>query len=67
VDKGTVAPADGTACETTVLTTGLLAALGETLATLTEADRLAIVEHVAALAKLSPAKRAAILTLTADN
>ena len=41
-----------------------LAALIDALACLPEADRKAVAEHVAALAKLSPGKRAAILTLT---
>ncbi len=41
-----------------------VAALIDALAGLPEADRKAVAEHVAALAKLSPGKRAAILTLT---
>jgi hypothetical protein len=41
-----------------------LAAIIDTLAQLPEADRMAIADHVATLAGLSPARRAAILTLT---
>ncbi len=41
-----------------------LDALADALAALPEADRPAVVAHVAALARLGPAKRAAILTLT---
>ncbi|QNN24305.1 hypothetical protein HED60_19195 [Planctomycetales bacterium ZRK34] len=43
-----------------------LAQIHAALNTLDEADRAAIAEHVEALAKLSPAKRAAILTLTGE-
>ncbi len=41
-----------------------LAAFAEALAALPEGDRSAVVAHIAALTRLSPAKRAAILTLT---
>ncbi len=44
-----------------------LAALADALAALPEADRPAVVAHVAALARLAPAKRTAILTLTDSN
>ena len=43
-----------------------LAALIDALAELPKGDRKAVAEHVAALAKLSPGKRAAILTLTQE-
>ena len=41
--------------------------MADALAAVPEADRPATVKHVAALAKLSPAKRAAIQTLTDAN
>ena len=44
-----------------------LTALADALATLPKADRPAIIEHVKALARLSSAKRAAVLTLIADD
>ena len=44
-----------------------LTALANALAALPESDRPAVVAHVAALAKLGPAKRAAISTLTDSN
>lgn len=44
----------------------LAADLADALSALPEADRLAVVAHVRALAKLSPAKRLALLTLTRE-
>ena len=44
-----------------------LTALIDALATLSETERPAIIEHVKALARLSSAKRAAVLTLVADD
>ncbi|MEX0776438.1 MAG: hypothetical protein WD042_12105 [Phycisphaeraceae bacterium] len=48
------------------LAMALADALADALAALPEADRAAVVAHVAALAKLSPGKRAAMLTLTRE-
>jgi len=42
----------------------VLAALADALTDLPESDRPAVVAHVAALARLGPGKRTAILTLT---
>jgi len=44
-----------------------LSAIADALAAVPEADRPAVVAHVAALARLGPAKRTAILTLTDSN
>ena len=44
-----------------------LTALIDALAALPEAERPAIIEHVKALARLSSAKRTAVLTLVADD
>ena len=44
-----------------------LTALANALAALPESDRLVVVAHVAALARLGATKRAAILTLTDSN
>ena len=44
-----------------------LTALADALATLPKADRPAIIDHVRILAQMNPAKRAAVLTLIADD
>ena len=44
-----------------------LTSLADALATLPKADRPAIIDHVRILAQMNPAKRAAVLTLVADD
>ncbi|HRQ74281.1 MAG TPA: hypothetical protein PLU35_14760, partial [Phycisphaerales bacterium] len=45
----------------------LTARLAAALATMRPEDRRAVAEHVEALARLTPAKRAALLTLTREG